>query len=66
MPPPKVWWLEANMVLVDFHPAPAKALVDRPQALLLSELGWFLEDVTMARECHDKQLALGQRWANPR
>ena len=25
----------ANMVLVDFHPAPAKALVDGPQALLL-------------------------------
>src|SRR6266536_350830 len=35
----------ANMVLVDFHPDPAKALVDGPQALLLSELDHFLADV---------------------
>src|SRR5512135_1041154 len=28
----------ANMVLVDFHPNPSKALVDGPQALLLEEL----------------------------
>ncbi|RMG31011.1 MAG: 3-deoxy-7-phosphoheptulonate synthase, partial [Gammaproteobacteria bacterium] len=34
----------ANMVLVDFHPAPEQALVDGPQALLLEELGPFLED----------------------
>ena len=40
----------ANMVLVDFHPAPAKALVDGPQALLLKELPHFLEDVQIARE----------------
>jgi 3-deoxy-7-phosphoheptulonate synthase len=40
----------ANMVLVDFHPAPEKALVDGPQALTLEELPWFLEDVQIARE----------------
>jgi 3-deoxy-7-phosphoheptulonate synthase len=40
----------ANMVLVDFHPEPGKALVDGPQALTLDELPWFLEDVRIARE----------------
>ena len=35
----------ANMILVDFHPAPRQALVDGPQALLLEELPQFLEDV---------------------
>ena len=35
----------ANMVLVDFHPDPAHALVDGPQALLMSELPQFLEDM---------------------
>ena len=42
----------ANMVLVDFHPNPAKALVDGPQALRLDELGHFLEDVAIAREAY--------------
>lgn len=42
----------ANMVLVDFHPAPAKALVDGPQAMLLSELGWFLEDIAITQRCY--------------
>jgi 3-deoxy-7-phosphoheptulonate synthase len=51
----------ANMVLVDFHPAPGQALVDGPQALLLSELPWFLEDVQIAREAYQKRLALAQR-----
>jgi 3-deoxy-7-phosphoheptulonate synthase len=50
----------ANMVLVDFHPQPAKALVDGPQALLLSELGWFLEDVAVARAAYEKRRALAQ------
>jgi 3-deoxy-7-phosphoheptulonate synthase len=48
----------ANMVLVDFHPDPAKALVDGPQALLLSELPHFLEDVALAREAYVKRAAL--------
>lgn len=51
----------ANMVLVDFHPAPAKALVDGPQALLMSELGWFLDDVALARECYEKRQALAEQ-----
>ena len=53
----------ANMVLVDFHPAPAKALVDGPQALLLKELPHFLEDVQIAREAYLKRVALSQRYA---
>ena len=50
----------ANMVLVDFHPRPAKALVDGPQALLLDELPLFLEDVRIAREAYLKRVALFQ------
>lgn len=53
----------ANMVLVDFHPAPAQALVDGPQALLLKELPWFLEDVRIAREAYLKRVELRQRYA---
>jgi len=53
----------ANMVLVDFHPAPAKALVDGPQALTLDELPWFLEDVALAREAYDKRRLLNERHA---
>jgi 3-deoxy-7-phosphoheptulonate synthase len=51
----------ANMVLVDFHPAPEKALVDGPQALLLKELPHFLEDVQIARQAYLKRAALQQR-----
>jgi 3-deoxy-7-phosphoheptulonate synthase len=51
----------ANMVLVDFHPAPTKALVDGPQALLLKELPWFLDDVALAREAYDKRRTLAAR-----
>src|SRR5207249_7477467 len=47
----------ANVVLVDFHPNPAKALVDGPQALLLSELGAFLDDVALAREAYLRRAA---------
>ncbi len=42
----------ANMILVDFHPDPASALVDGPQALTLDELPWFLDDVQIAREAY--------------
>lgn len=51
----------ANMVLVDFHPNPSKALVDGPQALLLEELPGFLEDVAIAREAYEKRV----KRANP-
>jgi 3-deoxy-7-phosphoheptulonate synthase len=47
----------ANMVLVDFHPHPEKALVDGPQALLLSELQPFLDDVALARAAYEKRAA---------
>ena len=52
----------ANMVLVDFHPAPPKALVDGPQAMLLKELPYFLEDVQIAREAYLERVALRQRY----
>ena len=43
------------MVLVDFHPNPAEALVDGPQALPLDELPLFLEDVELIRETYLKR-----------
>ncbi|MEK8090100.1 3-deoxy-7-phosphoheptulonate synthase [Thermithiobacillus plumbiphilus] len=52
----------ANMILVDFHPNPAKALVDGPQALLLEELPYFLEDVRIAREAYEQRVALTRRF----
>ena len=51
----------ANMVLVDFHPDPASALVDGPQALLLSELGHFLEDVAIARDAYVRRVDAAHR-----
>jgi len=48
----------ANMVLVDFHPASQRALVDGPQALLLDELPLFLEDVRIAREAYEQRCKL--------
>lgn len=51
----------ANMVLVDFHPAPGKALVDGPQALTIQELSYFLEDVAIARDAYLKRIALAAR-----
>ncbi|HZP85671.1 MAG TPA: hypothetical protein VFB54_02555, partial [Burkholderiales bacterium] len=53
----------ANMILVDFHPNPAKALVDGPQALHLSELPLFIEDVSIAREAYLKRSELARRYA---
>ena len=48
----------ANMILVDFHPAPGKALVDGPQALHMDELDYFLEDIQIARKAYEKRVAL--------
>ncbi len=48
----------ANMVLVDFHPHPEKALVDGPQALRMEELPYFLDDVAISREAYKKRCAL--------
>jgi len=52
----------ANMVLVDFHPNPAKALVDGPQALRLDELPHFLADVAIAREACLKRAELARHY----
>jgi 3-deoxy-7-phosphoheptulonate synthase len=46
----------ANMVLVDFHPRPAEALCDGPQALLLEELPRFLEDLRIVRGAYEARL----------
>jgi 3-deoxy-7-phosphoheptulonate synthase len=54
----------ANMILIDFHPDPSKALVDGPQALLMKELPHFLEDVGIAREAYLKRAALAARYAS--
>ena len=54
----------ANMVLVDFHPAPGQALVDGPQALKLEELPHFLEDVQIARDAYEQRVALARRYRN--
>jgi 3-deoxy-7-phosphoheptulonate synthase len=48
----------ANMVLVDFHPNPAKALCDGPQALTLEELEPYLEDVRIVRAAYEQRRAL--------
>ncbi|HEX8739650.1 MAG TPA: 3-deoxy-7-phosphoheptulonate synthase [Casimicrobiaceae bacterium] len=53
----------ANMILVDFHPDPPRALVDGPQALLLSELSHFLDDVAIARDAYTRRAALARRSA---
>ena len=50
----------ANMILVDFHPYPKKALVDGPQALYLDELPVYLEDVRIAREAYEKRCGLAK------
>ena len=53
----------ANMVLVDFHPQPGKALVDGPQALHMDELGYFFEDIRIARNAYEQRVALaGQHY----
>ena len=52
----------ANMVLVDFHPAPSKALVDGPQALTIKELPYFLEDISIARKAYEQRTVLAKRY----
>jgi len=54
----------ANMILVDFHPVPGKALVDGPQALLVSELPQFIEDVRISREAYQNRVAAAARHKN--
>jgi 3-deoxy-7-phosphoheptulonate synthase len=52
----------ANMILVDFHPAPTRALVDGPQALTLEELPYFLEDVMIARAAYESRRAAARKF----
>lgn len=56
----------ANMVLVDFHPVPQKALVDGPQALLLEELPYFIEDIAIARAAYEKRKASIRKFLSKR
>ena len=55
----------ANMVLVDFHPTPEKALCDGSQALLLEEMDTFIKDVAIVREAYEKRRALVQAPTGP-
>jgi 3-deoxy-7-phosphoheptulonate synthase len=48
----------ANMLLVDFHPAPEKALCDGPQALLVEDLARFLGDMQIVREAYEARRRL--------
>ena len=52
----------ANMILIDFHPAPTKALVDGPQALTMDELPYFIEDVAIARQAYENRLRLAKNF----
>ncbi len=52
----------ANMILIDFHPKPLKALVDGPQAMLLKELPYFIEDLKIARDAYEKRKALIKKY----
>ena len=51
----------ANMILVDFHPDPPKALVDGPQALRLDELAHFVDDVRIVRDAYERRVAAAAR-----
>jgi 3-deoxy-7-phosphoheptulonate synthase len=50
----------ANMVLVDFHPRPAEALCDGPQALGLEELEHFVRDAELVRRAYEQRRALAE------
>jgi 3-deoxy-7-phosphoheptulonate synthase len=51
----------ANMVLVDLHPKPQEALCDGPQALMLHELPFLMQDVAIARRAYEERCALAKR-----
>ncbi len=53
----------ANMILVEFHPRPDKALCDGPQALTLEELPHFVEDMKIVREAYQQRKDLASRYA---
>jgi 3-deoxy-7-phosphoheptulonate synthase len=51
----------ANLVLTDFHPYPPQAIVDSRQAIPISELGWYLEDIAIARLAYENRKTLAAR-----
>ncbi len=51
----------ADMVLVDFHPNPAEALCDGPQALLLDELERYVADAQLVRRAYVERCKLRER-----
>ncbi len=53
----------ANVILVEFHPRPEKALCDGPQALTLEELPHFAEDMRIVREAYLQRKDLASRYA---
>lgn len=54
----------ANMVLVDIHPRPEKALCDGPQALSLKELEHFVADVEITRRAYQERVELAKASLN--
>ncbi len=51
----------ANMVLVDFHPNPTEALVDKKQAIPNELLSKFMQDMLLVREAYLQRKKL---WSN--
>lgn len=51
----------ANMLLVDVHPQPSKALVDAQQAINLHDLPRYVEDVQMCRKLYLRRVALNNK-----
>jgi 3-deoxy-7-phosphoheptulonate synthase len=50
------------MVITETHPEPAKALSDGAQALLLSELDAYVEDMSLVRACYEQRVKLASRY----
>jgi 3-deoxy-7-phosphoheptulonate synthase len=55
----------ASMVLVDFHPEPATALCDGPQALTLEDLPRLQRYVTVVREAYETVTKSGPSTSSP-
>ena len=51
----------SNMLLVDFHPNPEKALCDGHQALTTEQLPLFIEDMNLCRQTYLQRCALGAK-----
>lgn len=51
----------ANMILVDFHPDPSKALCDGHQALSVEQLPRFVQDMHLCRETFIKRCKISEQ-----